>query len=450
MTKAVLLVLPLCVLAGCGRAVEDAPPGHPHDDASSEAADRIDIPATVRRNIGITFATVESRRVADTLRVPGRFELQPTARHEYRIMLAGQVELLVSQYQEVRPGTHLYRYRSPQWPELQHEIILGEQAIASARAEIDVAQAKLVETRRRLETVRQRIEALAAADFRAADLEAQAAELDASLPRLEAELHSARTRLLNGERTSEHATHRAAAAIGMSEAKLTETVAHDDGQVPRYQVIDWIEVKATEPGVVESLAVTDGAYVEPPSLVLSTVDPSKLRFRAMGLQSDISRFTANLPARIVPPQSPGFDIGEGVVADLALGLEAYPEQRTITLIATPRELDPWMRPGVSAFLEIVVEGGNEPALAIPRSAIVRDGITHVLFRRDPKDPDRAIRVRADLGVDDGRWVVVNSGVRLGDQIVLDGAYELQLALAQAGGAPRGGHMHPDGTFHAEH
>ncbi|NIM61446.1 MAG: hypothetical protein GTO30_07260, partial [Acidobacteria bacterium] len=148
----------------------------------------IDIPATVRGNIGITFATVESRRVAETLRVPGSFELQPLARHEYRMMLPGQVELLASQYQPVQPGTLLYRYRSPQWPELQHEIILGDQAIASARAEIDVAQAKMVEARQRLDTVRQRIDALAAADFRAADLEAQAAELEASIPRLEAEL----------------------------------------------------------------------------------------------------------------------------------------------------------------------------------------------------------------------------------------------------------------------
>jgi hypothetical protein len=56
---------------------------------------------------------------------------------------------------------------------------------------------------------------------------------------------------------------------------------------------------------------------------------------------------------------------------------------------------------------------------------------------------------ADLGVDDGRWVIINSGVRLGDQVVLHGAYELQLAMAQAGGAPTGGHVHPDGTFHAD-
>jgi multidrug efflux pump subunit AcrA (membrane-fusion protein) len=444
-------MLTLFTLTGCGRSdADEAPDRQVHEDETSGATDHIEIPATVRRNIGITFATVERRRVADTLRVPGSFELQPLARHEYRIMLPGRIEFLASQYQEVEPGTPLYRYRSPQWPELQHEMILGEQAVATARAEIDVAQAKLAEARERLDAVRKRIDALAAADFRAADLEAQAAELEASLPRLEAELLRARTSLVNGERTSEQAIHRAAAAIGMSESVLKEMVEHEGRQEPRYRVIDWIEVQATAPGIVEAFAVTHGGYIEPPSLVLSTVDPMKLRFRAMGLQSDISRFTGDLPARIVPPQSPGFDLDEGIDAELAMGLEAHPDQRTITLIATPSELRPWMRPGVSAFLEIVVEGGNGPALAIPKSAIVKDGITHVFFRRDPKNPDHAIRVRADLGVDDGRWVVANSGVRLGDEVVLNGAYELQLAMAQAGGAPRGGHMHPDGTFHADH
>ena len=50
---------------------------------------RIDVPASVRQNLGITFAKVERRRVASTIRVPGRFELLPSARREYRATLPG-------------------------------------------------------------------------------------------------------------------------------------------------------------------------------------------------------------------------------------------------------------------------------------------------------------------------------------------------------------------------
>ena len=55
-------------------------------------------------------------------------------------------------------------------------------------------------------------------------------------------------------------------------------------------------------------------------------------------------------------------------------------------------------------------------------------------------------MEADLGLDDGRWVEMKSGLRDGDEVVLAGAYELM--LASSGSAAKGGHFHSDGTFHA--
>jgi hypothetical protein len=79
--------------------------------------------------------------------------------------------------------------------------------------------------------------------------------------------------------------------------------------------------------------------------------------------------------------------------------------------------------------------------------VVRDGTQAIVFRRDPKNPDKAIRLEADLGVDDGRWITIMSGVKEGDEIVVTGNY--QLMLATGGGAPKGGHFHSDGTWHAD-
>ena len=78
---------------------------------------------------------------------------------------------------------------------------------------------------------------------------------------------------------------------------------------------------------------------------------------------------------------------------------------------------------------------------------MRDGTKPIVFRRDPKDANKAIRLEADLGVDDGRWIVVKSGVKEGDEIVVAGNF--QLMLATSGTAAKGGHFHSDGTFHAE-
>jgi multidrug efflux pump subunit AcrA (membrane-fusion protein) len=403
----------------------------------------------VRSNLGITFARVEARRVAQTLRVPGSFELQPLARHEYGMSLPGRVELLADQYQKVEPGQPLFRFQSSSWPALLHEVISGEQDIATTLSEIEVGKARQVEARRKLELARGRIQSLARADFKRADLEAEAAELEASLPRLLAELRLAETRNANARRTREHALHRASAASGIPESELVKEIVVGDTTVPTYSTIDWIVVHALEPGMVEALAITDGAYVEPPATILSTVDPRRVRFRALALQADLPRLITATTARIVPPRSPGIAIEEGVQASLTLGLEAHPEERTMTLLATPEELAPWIRPGVSAFLEVEVDASAAPELAIPRSAIVQDGLTHVFFRRDPAHPDRVIRVEADMGISDGVWVVIQSGLMRDDEVVLEGAYELKLATESSGAPQAQGHFHADGSFHGE-
>lgn len=436
------------LLVGCSRG--DAGPPAPHASVDTEpATNRVDIPATVRRNLGVTFAGVERRQVESTIRVPGAFELQPLARHEYRLTLSGAVKLEVDQYQRVEPGDLLFRLRSPQWPELQHEIIVGEQEIESATAEINVVRARIDEAEQRLGVVRERLASLSDAEIRNASLEAQASEFEASLPRLRAELVQAETKLANAHRTREHALHIASAASGIPEQTLAAEEEIDGRRIPAYRAIDWIEVRASEPGIVETLAVTDGAFAEAPALVLSTVDPGKVRFRAMALQADLVRLGESPDARIVPPASSGMSPNAGVDARVSIGLRADPEQRTITLLATPSERHAWIRPGVSAFLEVVAESSGGPALAIPRAAIVRDGIVHVFFRRDPADPNKAIRVEADMGVDDGRWVVINSGLSLNDEVVLDGAFELKLATQQSGVTQKGGHFHADGTYHSK-
>ncbi len=57
-------------------------------------------------------------------------------------------------------------------------------------------------------------------------------------------------------------------------------------------------------------------------------------------------------------------------------------------------------------------------------------------------------MEADLGISDGKWVVARSGVTEGDEVVLDGVYELKLA-GGGQGAEGGGHFHADGTWHPE-
>lgn len=452
MSTATRIVLALATLAACGPAPTSPAPEPAEESAESAPSNRVDIPASVRKNLGITFAEVELRSVENTLRVPGSFELEPLARTEYRAALPGTVELRVDQLDVVEPGALLYRYRSPAWPELQHEVVLAEQEIATARAEIAVRRAALDEGRARHLALEERVAELASADFKKADLNLERDELRAALPRLEAELELALTRLANAERTREHALHRAAVASGFSERELEEV---DEAGLPRYRTVDWIEVRATGPGVVEQLFVTTGAFVEPPAPVLSVVDPERLRFRAVALQADLPELAGDLSARIVPLKTSGgrsarTQASAAVDARLKIGLDAHPVERTVDLFAHPKQTPSWARPGVAAFLEVTLGAPGNQSLAVPRAAIVRDGLHSVLFRRDPANANQVIRIEADMGATDGEWVALQSGVMLGDQVVLSGAYELKLATETSGASQEGGHFHADGSFHDEH
>jgi hypothetical protein len=450
-----------CVLGACGSRDEE-PPAPRGDAAPVAPSNRVQASASVRQNLGITFAKVERRAVANTLRVPGRFELLPDASREYRAMLSGQVEPVVRQFDEVGRGDVLFKLRSPRWREVQQQIADAEAGIRAARASAETigplrhahhAHERALEESVSLWTERitqlqgirdagggkadELAQARATLAAARADL-AETLEKDAELEAKEREIASQ----LDASLTRRDLLLAAAATVtGATVGELVE--AGGDG-TPRWRAMDLVEVRAEAPGVVQSISLQTGAWAEESAMVLATVQPERLRFRAHGLQSDLHRLRAGLSASIAPPNGARLDEGVAMRGPLVLGLTANPDQRTLDLFLTPGALAPWARHGVSAFMEITLAGADQQ-LAIPLSAVARDGLAAVIFRRDPKDPDTVVRLDADLGLDDGRWVVVKSGVREGDEVVLDGVY--QLMLATSGTAAKGGHFHSDGTFH---
>lgn len=469
----------------CDRS-ETAPPTGAHQDDhdhNDHAGNIVDVPESVRRNLGITFAKVESRTVADSLRVPGRFELQPQARREYRTMLAGRVELLVKQFDPVSTGTPLYRLASPEWRELQQNLNQSIAAIRQIEAKVVATPALLAAHRNHEGILREGVtlweSRLAQVEKTAASGAVSVAELTgikntlatkraelAEVLEKEAELQ-AQSATARAEHDAAHARFRlllstASTLVGINDQELSAPFPLDDHfhtdanldthdeptttqPAPRWREINEIDVKATMPGIVASTDLTNGAWASAGDLVLSTVEPDRLRFRARAMQSDLGRLRDGLPARIVPPKGGSIGMQDTIDAALKVGLLADPEERTVELIAIPSRNTTWARAGVSAHLEVVT-ANSPPELAIPLSCVIQDGLEKVIFRRDPKDPDHVIRIPADLGLNDGRWVVVNSGVMEGDEVVLDGVY--QLMIATSGTVQKGGHFHADGSFHA--
>ncbi|MFI4861622.1 MAG: hypothetical protein ACIAXF_13195, partial [Phycisphaerales bacterium JB063] len=180
------------------------------------------------------------------------------------------------------------------------------------------------------------------------------------------------------------------------------------------------------------------------------IAPRQLRFRAETLLADVGQLKTGLPAAIAPPTGTGLTQGQpndtpAARGSLVIGPVAHAEDRAVSLYLTPDVVPDWARAGVAGYLEINLDPDAEMQLAIPRRAIVRDGLEFVFFRRFPNEPDRVQRVVADTGRHDGKWIEVFSGVREGDEIVIDGVY--QLLAASSTTMEKGGHFHADGTFH---
>lgn len=473
-------------LTGCTRSETPNPSVAAKDPEPAPAmTNRIDAPASVRRNLGITFAKVEKRRVASTLRAPGQFELLPAARREVHAAIAGRVELLVQQYQTVDVGTPLYRIDSPQWREEQRKLMATMTAIQSAVRKLAALEGRMKAVEHHREKAEaeeviwtayvKKLEELAAtagggasdlaearaelalAHTRLAEVEEESAEIAQQRVELESELlaHRQTSPLLFadalGEKSSPGAIDLmlapAASMLGKTIDEIRKPVEVGGTSLPYWRTVDHVIIHADRAGIIETLGLTSGAWAESSRLVLTMIQPTAVRFRAVGLQSDLTVLRDGQEAAIVPPRGGNRSLEGSIVGKVRLGFDADALQRKIDLIielAPGQSLPPWARAGVAAEAEIITRDAGE-SLAIPAQAIIKDGLSHILFRRDPANPDKVIRMEADMGLSDGRWIVIESGVALGDEIVLDGVYELMLASSSS--KAKGGHFHADGTFH---
>ncbi|MEQ9097099.1 MAG: hypothetical protein RIE32_12635 [Phycisphaerales bacterium] len=478
---ALAAVLPLTLAACDGGSLSSGETehgeGNDHDHASEAEAvatgsDRVAIPAAVRSNLGISFIKVERRRVEQTLRVPGRFEYLPTARREYRTAVPGRVELLVEQFERVEAGQALYRLDSPAWREMQQQLADAEAQIERLETRLETFEPLLAahqqhedslddsvevwsERVAQLQLVREagggRIDELAQARASLASTRADLASVMEKKAQLQADRQQAVADLRSARLRRDYLLDAASSVVSRPRDELAMQVDTPRGSEPGWAAITMIEVDASEAGVVEMLGLTNGSWADEKTPVITVVQPDRLRFRASGLQSDLGVLRSGLTARIVPPTPTAagraVPLSETMDGTISLGLAGDPNDRTLELFVVPDEIRPWARPGVSAQLEIVTDATAAPELAIPLAAVQRDGLTPVIFRRNPSNPNEAIRMEADLGLDDGRWVALLSGVRDGDEVVLDGAF--QLMLATSGSIQKGGHFHADGTFHEE-
>lgn len=478
MPRIILIPIVALLISGCGDHAHTAGDGHDHGAAltatpdedvghehaghdhagHSHGGDGITLTATVRENLGITFAKAEYRVVQGILRVPGRFESESSAHRAYQVPLAGRVEVLVKPYQRVVIGEPLYRIASVAWNTLQRELAESAAAVDIAAERYLAAQAHIQAIDQAASIWRERVTTLERLAKEIGGKAIELAEASGRVADLQVQQTEARTRLVEMKREVQGAD--ASPDSGLAAIRLRNlltmashitgldvaTLSADNGGRPHWQTIKEPVVFALASGVVEGEIVTSGTWLDARGTVLTITDPAGVRLRASALQSDLSKLSDGLAARIVgvdPHDTLRLD------ADIVLAPLADARDRSVEVIARPRAgttVRAGIRPGVVAALEIVVAGSADEELAIPLAATIRDGLKTIFFKRSRTNPDVVEKGEADVGANDGRWVVVNSGVKEGDEVVVGGIYPLKLSQQEGGGA-QAGHFEADGTFH---
>jgi cobalt-zinc-cadmium efflux system membrane fusion protein len=264
------------------------------------------------------------------------------------------------------------------------------------------------------------------------------------LGKARAEYVSARARVAFAETTLDRKRNLAAEKIApLREVQEAEAAVAEARAALRASVAA-IAVFGEEPPQDDGVASTSfaltspvsGTVIERTAAVGQLLDPASPAFRIANLSTlwltvhaferDAVRIPRGVVARLSFPALPGQDF-EGRV--MAVGTQVESTSRTVPVridVANRRGL---LRPGMSATAAVPVGASGAAILTVPVAAVQRVRSEWCVFL--PKDASHFEIRRIGRGRDLAGEVEVLSGLRAGEQIVVDGAFLLK-AQAEKG------------------
>jgi len=206
------------------------------------------------------------------------------------------------------------------------------------------------------------------------------------------------------------------------------SVHGDDGALLRLALL------APLAGEVQSAPFASGALVPAGAEAFLLLDSTVLWIEGRVDEFDLARLAPTPAARATFPALPELALELAAPQWVAPRLE--PGSRTLRLRYAATNADGRLRAGLLAELALAVRSA-EAAVAIPRSALVRDsGLDTAYVMLAGETFER--RVLA-LGITDGEWVEVKSGIAAGERVATRAAHLVKLAALAPGGLGHGHH-----------
>ena len=190
-------------------------------------------------------------------------------------------------------------------------------------------------------------------------------------------------------------------------------------------------------GKLDGVFVTPGAYLQEGAPLFHVINTERLRLEARIPEPDIGRLTNPRGAWF---EVEGFDAPFEIDLEkgdrmIALGSKVDPRSRTVPLVFEFPNVKGQLRIGMFVRAHVLI-GEEIEATAIPTAAIEENAGQAVAYvQRSPETFERRILT---LGIRDGNYVEVVSGLSAGEAVVTQGSYLVQLA---ASGPQEAGHGH---------
>jgi cobalt-zinc-cadmium efflux system membrane fusion protein len=272
------------------------------------------------------------------------------------------------------------------------------------------------------------------------------ATLAADVSVAEAELAAAQTALDRAERLL---ADRAGSQRAVDEARAQVDVARARrdgarGRLGQYQAglagagRGGVAIKAPLAGTVVVTSATSGQSVEEGQHLFDVMDLSRVWIVANVFEHDLGRLDGATGGRVrVPGRADELVIGPPHGRLVTIGRVIDEQTRTAPVIFELEDPAGLLRVGQTVDV-LVATGAPRRGLAIPEAAVIDDGGRSVVFVMVEGEAFERRVVRT--GVRSGGWVEVLGGVKPGERVVTEGAYDIKLASSM-GAIPEHGHAH---------
>ncbi|RKG78857.1 efflux RND transporter periplasmic adaptor subunit [Corallococcus terminator] len=364
---------------------DEAAPAKTHDEPEDEH--HVHVPQEMLRDLRVTTAKVEARPGGESVTALGELTFSEDAYAEVSTPVPARVAaVVVTTGQAVKQGQRLADLQSPE--------------LGRARAELQAAQARATAARQAAERKRtladERI--VARKDVQAAEAEAAASE---------AEVAAAKASLLS----------------------LGTSGASSDG-TPNFVL------RAPIDGTVIERSARLGQMADPSQPLFRIGDLSSLWLIVHAFERDAVRLKPGTEARVTFAAFPGQEFPAKVGH---VGQRVDPSSRTIPVRLELDNSKGQLRPGMSATASVPLGDSDATLTAVPAAALQRVENGWVAFIPTPEAGVFELR-EVGRGRSVGTLVEVLSGLSVGEQVVVEGAFLLKAEVEKSkGGGDEHGH-----------